>query len=67
MEQLKNRLFSVIAKGCGTVGARADSAEVFVAEDTGVVAVVEINLHGVIADLGGGLGANFGFEHGQYW
>jgi hypothetical protein len=38
---------------------------VFVAEDTGIVAVVEINLHSVVADLAGGLGANFGFEHGQ--
>jgi hypothetical protein len=38
---------------------------VFVAEDAGVVAIVEIDLNGVIADLGGGLGANFGFVHGQ--
>ena len=37
----------------------------FVAEDAGIVAVVEIDLNCVIADLGGGLGANFGFEHGQ--
>jgi hypothetical protein len=38
---------------------------VFVAEDAGAVAIVEIDLNGVIADLGGGLGANFGFVHGQ--
>jgi hypothetical protein len=38
---------------------------VFVAEDASVVAIVEIDLHGVIADLGGGLGAHFGFVHGQ--
>ena len=37
-----------------------------VAEDAGIVAVVEIDLHGVIADLRGGLGADFGFEHGQH-
>ena len=37
----------------------------FVAEDAGIVAIVEIDLNGVIADLRGGLGANFGFEHGQ--
>src|ERR1700676_2340821 len=65
--QLKNRLFSAITKGCGAIGARADSAEVLIAEDAGIVAVVEVNLHSVIADLGGGLGANFGFEHGQHW
>ena len=37
-----------------------------VAEDAGIVAVVEIDLHCVIADLRGGLSANFGFEHGQH-
>ena len=63
--QLNNRLFSEITKGCGAIGAGADGAEVFVAEDAGIVAVVEIDLHGVIADLRGRLGANFGFEHGQ--
>src|ERR1700722_10851604 len=64
-ERIKNRLFGEITKGRGAIGARADGAEVLVAEDAGVVAVVEIDLHGVIADLRGGLGANFGFEHGQ--
>ncbi len=63
--QLKNRLFSEITKSCGALGARADGAEVFVAEDAGIVAVVEIYLNGVIADLAGGLGANFGLVHGQ--
>ena len=37
-----------------------------VAEDAGIVAIVEIDLYRVIADLGGGLGANFGFVHGQH-
>jgi len=54
-----------ITEGCGALGARADGAEVLVAEDAGIVAVVEIDLNCVISDLRGGLGANFGFEHGQ--
>ena len=37
-----------------------------VTEDAGIVAVVKIDLYGVVADLGGGLGANFGFVHGQH-
>jgi hypothetical protein len=63
--KLKKRLCSEVTEGCGALGARADGAEVFVAEDAGIVAIVEVDLHGVIADLRGGLGADFGLEHGQ--
>ena len=65
MDKSKNDYLAEITKGCGAIGAGADGAEVFVAEDASVVAIVEIDLHGVIADLGGGLGAHFGFVHGQ--
>ena len=40
-------------------------AKVVVAEDAGGMAVVEIDLDGVAADLGGGIRAGFRFEHGE--
>ena len=58
-------LGSEIAKGCGTFGAGADGAEMIVAEDAGSVAVIEIDLHRIVAYLSRGLSANFWFEHGQ--
>ena len=66
IKQLKKRLFCEVTKGCRAICTRADAAKVLITEDAGIVAIVEIDLHGVVADLGGGLGANFGFEHGQH-
>ena len=40
-------------------------AQIVVAEDAGGVAVVEINLDGVVADLCGGIGARLGLVHGE--
>ena len=36
-----------------------------VAEDASVVTVAEINLHGIVADLRGGLRADFRLVHGE--
>jgi len=38
-------------------------AEIVVAEDAGGVAIVEIDLDSVVADLGGGIGARLGLVH----
>lgn len=40
-------------------------AEVVVAEDAGGVAIVEIDLDGVVADLRGGIGAGLWLVHGE--
>ena len=45
--------------------AGALGAEVVIAEDAGGVAIVEIDLDGVVADLRCGIGAGFGLVHGQ--
>jgi len=52
-----------IAEGSGAFRAGTECAEVVVAEDAGEVAVVEIDLDGVVADLRGGVGAGFWFIH----
>jgi hypothetical protein len=52
-------------EGGGAFGAGALGAEIVVAEDAGGVAIVEIDLDGVVADLRGGLRARFGLVHGQ--
>jgi hypothetical protein len=53
------------AEGFGAVGAGTDVAEMVVAVDASRVAVGEADLNGIITHLRGGLGARFGFEHGQ--
>ena len=53
------------AKGRSTFGAWAYGAEMIVAEDSGGVAVIEVDLYRVVTHLSRGLSANFGFEHGK--
>src|SRR5882724_2988905 len=53
------------AEGGGAVWAGADGAKVVVGVQAGVVAVGEVELDGVGADLVGGLGFGFGLEHGE--
>jgi hypothetical protein len=52
-------------EGGGAFGAGAVSAEIVVAEDAGGMAIVEIDLDGVVAYLRGGLRARRGLVHGQ--
>lgn len=49
----------------GALHARAYGAEMVIAEDAGVMAVVKVNLHRIVAHLAGGLRADFRFEHGK--
>ncbi len=49
----------------GAFGAGADGAEMVVAVDTGGVPIRKAQLHGVVADDGGGLCSRLGFEHRQ--
>jgi len=56
---------SRLAEGDFAGVAGAVSAEVVVAEDAGGVAIVEIDLDGVVADLRGGIGAGLGLVHGE--
>jgi hypothetical protein len=53
------------AKGFGTVGTRADAAQVIVAENTGGMAVGKRDLDGVVADRGCCLRARPRLEHRQ--
>src|SRR5256885_4458177 len=60
-----NRLASGGAKDFGAFTAGADVAQVFVAVNSGGVAIIEGDLDGVVADRGGCLRARLGLEHGQ--
>jgi len=59
------RLSGGSAEGLGAIGAGAHGAEVVVAEDSRGVAVVEVDLDGVVSHLCGGLCAGLGLEHRQ--
>ena len=53
------------AKCLRAFGTGANGAQVVVAENSGGVAVGEMNLDGVVPYLGGLLSASFGLEHGK--
>ena len=57
--------FRAFAKRAPAFLARAKSAEVIVAEDSGGMPICETDLNSVVADLGGGLRAGFRLKHGQ--
>ena len=56
---------SGLAEGGFAGVAGAMGAEVVVAEDAGGVAIIEIDLDGVVTDLRGGIGAGLGLVHGE--
>ena len=59
------RWSSRLAEGGFALVAGALGTEIIIAEDAGGVAIVEIDLNGVIADLRGGISTRFGLIHGE--